>query len=340
MAYNSRWSARLGQLAMGIDITTQGVMVVALRRGWRAQQPVRVEGLAWQPLPAGAVQGADLPGRAALTEALRSAVGQLPRACQRAALHCAMALPAQLTQVSSLPLEQLALDVRPDDDDALLTSLEPLALAEAERITGQERSDLAVDWCVEPGATLADDGEPVRCLTITAAPWEHLESRLECATAAGLTLCVMDGEAQAALRALRYMAALTAPAPPQAQAIHTPCVALWVGQHGLHGWALAANRAVRDIRYPSPDHATPADALRTLRGQDAPHHALLAGDPALLANWQMSINEAGDALGCSVQPFECAMFAARALPSPRPPTLLHTPACAVAFGLALRGVRP
>jgi Tfp pilus assembly PilM family ATPase len=337
MAHGNRWEARLRRLAAGIDVNAQGITVVVLARSWRARQPVRVAGLAWQALAPGVVHGAELLDRAAVMDALRDAFELLPRACKRAASRCAMALPAALTQVSSLPLEQLALDVRPDDDDELLVGLEPLALAEAERVTGQERGELAVDWCVEPGPSLAGNGEPARYLTITAAAHEHLEARLECTTAAGLTLCVMDGEAHAALRAMRYMAALTT----FIRAPEKRCAALWVGQDGLYGWIFTREAVMRETRYPCAQYATLTQALHALRREDTLDCALISGELRLLENWQASTGEMGDALACAILPFECATLAtgaARTLSPLMPPNLLHASTCAVAFGLALRGV--
>lgn len=337
MAYGRIWEGRLRRLAAGIDITARGVTVVVLGHGWRARQPVRLEGLAWLPLAPGVVHGTELLDRTALVEALCAAFNLLPRSCKRAVMRCAMALPAALTQVSSLPLEQLALDVRPDDDDELLTELEPLALAEAERMTGLERGDLAVDWRVAPGEALTDDGEPARCLTITAAANEHLQARLECAAQAGLTLCAVDGEAHAALRAMRYLAAFTV----FAQAPQKSCIALWAGPDSLYGWFLAEAGIVREMCYPSPEYATLTDALQELQRKDRPDYALLSGDPDLLAKTQaaqVSGAASGNVLACPVLPFECARFATSASSLPSAAPLLHAPACAVAFGLALRGV--
>ncbi len=64
--------------------------------------------------------------------------------------------------------------------------------------------------------------------------------------------------------------------------------------------------------------------------------ALLGGEVELLDGVGFSVADLGDVLGCTVLPFECASLGD--LRAPLPVELLHEPTCAVAFGLALRGV--
>jgi hypothetical protein len=57
---------------------------------------------------------------------------------------------------------------------------------------------------------------------------------------------------------------------------------------------------------------------------------------ALLGGVHFTLADIGNVLGCPTLPFECATLA-----DPERPLLAelsHDPACAVAFGLALRGV--
>jgi len=317
-----------------VDVTAAGVALVVLSRRARVGAPVKVEWLAHAPLPRDAMRGAEIADRAALADALRAVFGGLPRGCGAAALRCAMALPVAATVVASLPLARFAHAHCIDGDARMLASLEPSVLAEAERITGAERHELAVDWCLDPASdepAPPDDETGGRAgrVTITSAPRQHLEARIECAAMAGVTLCAVDGDAHAALRAMRHAAALEL-SPDD------PYVALWVGPDGVHGWYLADDLIVREMRYPAPEQADLVDALRALPGGGAAGCALIAGDVGALEDAHLSMADLGRVLGCPVLPFEAATFvhAEQRFDA----NLLRDPAFAVAFGLALRGV--
>jgi len=325
------------RFAAGVDVSAGGVTLVVLSRDARAAAPVRVEWLAHAPLPRDAMAGARVVDRAALAAALRDVFAGLPAGCGAAMLRCAMALPAGATVVASLPLAQLAHGApREHRDVRLHAALEPAVLAEAERLTGVERHELAVDWCVDPAAALAQRAAhasgppPPACrVTITSAPRQHLEARIECAAMAGVTLCALDGDAHAALRALRCAAA-------RELSPDDTWVALWIGPDGVHGWSLADDRIVREMCYPAPEHADFVDALRSLPGGEAARCALIAGQVGALAAARVSHADLARVLGCPVLPFECATFAPAGCALDA--GLLREPACAVAFGLALRGV--
>ena len=66
--------------------------------------------------------------------------------------------------------------------------LEPAVLAEAERAAGIERGALAVDWSIEA----RDDG--CAQVSIAATARQHVESRVETAAAADISLRAIDGE--------------------------------------------------------------------------------------------------------------------------------------------------
>ena len=337
---SSIWPA-MRCFAAGADVSAGGVTLAVVSRYMRAAAPVRIEWLARAPLPGDAMQGAQVVDRAALVAALRDVFGQMPRACDAAMRRCAMALPADATVAASLPLAQfprIAEYVDVERDSRMLAALEPAMLAEAERLTGVERHELAVDWCVDPATwALADDGCPSRVespspacrVTITSAPRQHLEARIECAAMAGITLCAIDGDAHAALRAMRHAAALEL-SPDDAW------VALWVGPDGVHGWYLVDDRIVREMCYPAPEHRDLVEALRYLLNGKSAGCALIACRVGMLEDAHVSLPDIGRVLGCPVLPFECATFAQaeHVLDA----NLLHEPACAVAFGLALRGV--
>ncbi|RAR55703.1 type IV pilus assembly PilM-like protein [Paraburkholderia unamae] len=315
--------------AAGVDLGVRGLTLVVLSQRVVGAGPARLEWLASAPLAREALAGAEIVDRAAVVGALRSVFGELPRACAAASLRCAMALPASATLVATVPLARFA-PSGPVDDSGIHAGLEPLVLAEAERVAGVERGELAVDWSVLP-ATPALDARQAReaQITIAATARQHLETRIECAAMAGITLCAMDDEAHAALRAMRYAAAYELPP-------HEPWVALWIGQEGVHGWHLVDDSVIRQMHFPALEHADLVEALRDLVDGEQPGCVQVSGELAMLRGVNFTLADIGDALSAPVLPFECAPLAdiERSLDA----HLLHDPACAVAFGLALRGV--
>lgn len=315
------------RFAAGLDVAARGVTLVVLSRRLLGAGPVRVEGVANVPLAREAMTGADIVDRTAVVQALRGAFGQLPRACGAASLRCAMALPTSATLVATVPLARLAPAGCASDDSQIYAELEPLVLAEAERVAGVERHELAVDWRVAPSWAGASPGGAQ--VTIAATARAHLEARIECAAMAGITLCAVDDEAHAALRAMRHAAAFEL-------SPHEPYVALWIGAEGVRGWAMADDAIAREMRFPALEYADLVEALRDLAQGEQPGCAVVAGDIGLLRGVHFTLADIGDVLGCPVLPFECATLADPERPLAA--VLSHDPSCAVAFGLALRGV--
>ncbi|SDD87055.1 type IV pilus biogenesis protein PilM [Paraburkholderia lycopersici] len=310
--------------AAGVDLGARGVSLVVLSQRIVGAGPVRLEWLASAPLAREAMAGAEIVDRAAVVEALRNVFSELPRACAAASLRCALALPASATLVATVPLARLA-PAGSVDDSGLHAGLEPFVLAEAERVAGVERGELAVDWNVLPATPHAAETQ----VTIAATARQHLEARIECAAMAGITLCAVDDEAHAALRAMRHAAAYELP-PLE------PWVALWVGPEGVHGWYLVDDSVIRQMRFPALEHADLVEALRDLVGADQAGCVQISGELAMLRGVDFSLADIGEALGAPVLPFECGPLADVGWPLAA--TLVHDPACAVAFGLALRGV--
>jgi Tfp pilus assembly PilM family ATPase len=246
-------------------------------------------------------------------------------------LPCAMAIPGSATLTASVPLGQLAPHLRRTgplpkveyaNGDAL-SALEPAVLIEVERIAGIERHALAVDWYIDESSLT--EGE----VTIAATARQHLEARIECAAIAGISLTAIDGEPYAALRAMRYAAAHELEANDEYMAI-------WVGSDGVYGWRMVDDTVAAHMRYPAPEHGSLADALRELAGGRVLGSVLVAGEIDLLDGVSLSVADIGDVLGCTVLPFQCALLGEVA--DPYESELLSDPACAVAFGLAVRGV--
>ncbi|MGH8781930.1 pilus assembly protein PilM [Paraburkholderia sp.] len=325
MAFGSSLLLPARRFAAGVDVSQQALRLVVLSRRSRAGGGVRLEHVGEVPLASSAMAGADVVDRTAVSRALRHLYAGLPSRCAAQTMSCAMGLPASAIATTTVPLAQFGGGMRATSRRAHAV-LEPAVMIEAERIAGIERHALAVDWFVEDAAHNAQDEGHV---TIAAAGRAHLEARVECAASAGISLTALDGEPHAALRALRY-AATCELAPNE------PYVALWVGTESVHGWLIAGEAMAGEIRYPAPGYAGFADALRDLVRENAPGCALVGGELELLDGIGFSIADIGDVLGCTVLPFECVTFgdgiAAQAI------ELLHEPAYAVAFGLALRGV--
>ncbi|MFX1673475.1 pilus assembly protein PilM [Paraburkholderia sp. A2WS-5] len=326
------------RFAAGVDVGARGVTLVVLSQRVFGGGPLRIEWLGRAPLAREALSGAEIVNRQALAGALQEVFGALPSACAQATLRCSMALPAGATLLASMPLSRLAsvegssrtggMD-RPDIS-GLYAELEPLVLAEAERVSGVERAELAVDWRVGPlalecGVASAHETQ----VTIAATARAHLEARIECAAMAGVTLCAVDDEAHAALRAMRHAAEFEL-------SPHEAWVALWIGADGVHGWFVAEETVVRTMRFPALEHADLVEALRDLAGDGQTGCTFVAGDLGLLHGAHLSLADIGDVLGTPVLPFECAPLAD--IEHPLDANLLHDPSCAVAFGLAMRGV--
>ncbi|MBN3858084.1 pilus assembly protein PilM [Paraburkholderia sp. Ac-20340] len=328
--------------AAGVDVHARGVTLVVLSQRVFGGGPLRIEWLGRVPLANEVLAGAEIVDRAALVAALQAAFGAMPRVCAEASLRCAMALPTGATLMASVPFGRLVPKVPTlpggsgaagaTDPSGLFTQLEPLVLAEAERVAGIERHELAVDWRVGP---LALDcgvaGTQEARVMIAATARAYLESRIECAAMAGVALCALDDEGHAALRAMRHAASFELPP-------HEPWVALWVGTDGVHGWFIDDDSITRTMRFPALEHADLVEALRDLADGDQAGCALVAGDLALLHGVHFSLADIGDVLGCPVLPFECAPLADADIGVALDGHLLHDPACAVAFGLAMRGV--
>jgi Tfp pilus assembly PilM family ATPase len=328
MTIRSSWleavQAGMQRFAAGIDVSSQDVRLVVVSQRARACASLQIEYVRTVPLPPNAMAGIEIADRQAVSRALRDAFADLPHSCATSALRCAMAVPASATLTATVPLARLAVQSGGAEDGGYeLAELEPAVMSEVERIAGLERHALAVDWFVD------DRPSPVRSVTIAATARQHIEARIECAAAAGISLTAIDGEPHAALRAMRYAASRELDP-------HEPYVALWIGADGVQGWRLVDDSVAAEMRYPAPQHSALADALRDLARGPECDCALVGGELDLLEGVGFSMADIADVVGCTVLPFECGALGgvARKLSDP----LLHEPAGAVAFGLALRGV--
>ncbi|MFM0037825.1 pilus assembly protein PilM [Paraburkholderia strydomiana] len=328
MGFRNSWlqAVRSGRqrFGAGIDVGSQNVRLVVVSQRSRAHGALYLEYVSTVALAAGAMAGTEIADRQAVARALRDAFAGLPRACATHALRCAMAVPASATSTTTVPLARLAAQSHcADDGGHALAALEPAVMGEAERIAGIERHALAVDWSVD------ETPSPIRSVKIAATARQHLEARMECAATAGISLSAVDGEPHAALRAMRYAASRELD-PLE------PYVALWIGTDGVYGWRIVDDSIAGEMRYPAPEHADLADALRDLVHGPVLDCALVSGEVDLLDGVGFTLADIADVLGCTVLPFECSVLGG--LVRPLSDELLNEPAGAVAFGLALRGV--
>lgn len=303
-----RWAARFGmgrRMAAGIDVGAGEVRVAVLsRHGQRAG--VRVEGLAAEPV--GQPDGIDELRWAAVGHALAAAAARLSARGVRCDARGVMALPDDGMRTAML-------DLAGRDDIA------EAARQAAERVSGLAPDSIAFDWRHDAGAR---PGE----IAIAVAPQAELQRRVDAAALAGIDLTAIDGESIAALRALRYAALHELDA-------HEPYFAIWFGDAGVRGWWVDGQAAVQDFAFPDRAHAALPDVLRTFARRPA-SCAFVAGDARCLARFGVSQADIGDVLGAITLPFECVHWAGDAAAAARDD--LYSPAFAVAFGLALRGV--
>jgi Tfp pilus assembly PilM family ATPase len=294
--------ARGRRTATGIDVGAGEVRVAVLSRSGR-RADVRLDGLETEPL--GDAGGIEAARWVAVGRALAAAASRLSARGVRCDARGVMALGDD-------ELRTARLDLAGRDDVA-----EAVRQA-AERVSGLAPDGLAFDWRPDAGAR---PGE----VAIAATSQVHLQRRIEAAASAGIDLTAIDGESIAALRALRYAALHELDA-------HEPYFAIWFGDAGVRGWWLEHGEAASQFGFPDRAHPLLADALRAFAQRPA-GCAFVAGDAR---GFGMSLADVGDLLGAVALPFEGVHWAGDASAAARDD--LYSPAFAVAFGLALKGV--
>jgi Tfp pilus assembly PilM family ATPase len=317
------------RFAAGIDVSEDAVRVAVISRRIRPSLGICVEHLESVPLPEGAVVNGDFIDRQAISAALGEALGRLPERGTWRNLRCAMGMSHAATFTTCVPLLQL---IAPNDARATVCAsdpfglLEPAVLAEAERATGIERGALAVDWSVLP----QDTGRAQ--VSIAATQRRHVEARVETAAMAGVALASIDGEAAAALRAMRYIA--DTELGPDAR--YLVC---WIERTGLQGWLVDTGDVESDARYPAPEYRSITEALRDLAGAHAPIEGIyVGGEIGLLEHAHLPLPALATMFGCPALPFEASAFCNRSAHVET--TARRSARFAVAFGLALREVLP
>ena len=364
------------RFAAGIDVSPAGVRVVVISQRLAGSAEIRVEHVGYAPLPIDAMVQAEIIDPAAVAASIVTALEVFFNHGAGASLRAAMALPPAATVLATLPLAQCEPPEQPKHrhdtfvpgvpdrtvadavwrgvtrvpSELALDRLEPGVRAQAEALSGLERSALAVDW-LRAGAPYV----PSDHLTIAAAAQELIDARIETAVGAGLHLVALDAEPLAALRACRFDAAREVD-DDEIYAV------LWIGHDSFYLWALQRGQRVRELRMPltsvtaqsilSP-LSTFARGLTTqiaLPGTAAQFDnpldcAWVAGELDELVRLGIDLDVIGAALGCPVFEFDCNSehphtgASVATSPSPSPVRSHCRPAVlAVAFGLALRAV--
>jgi hypothetical protein len=86
-------------------------------------------------------------------------------------------------------------------------------------------------------------------------------------------------------------------------------IACWVERAGLHAWLIGEDGVENELRYPSHEYSSIADALASLiDGRDSVHWIYVGGDVELLARAGASTGMVKGLFGYPVMPFECAPF--------------------------------
>jgi Tfp pilus assembly PilM family ATPase len=320
------------RFAAGIDVSEDAVRVAIISRRIRPVSPtVCVNWLECVALPEGAVVNGDFVDRTAVAAAIREAFGRLPASGPWRSLRCAIGLASATTVTASVPLMQLIetheARMALDGGDPF-GMLEPVVLAQAERVTGIERGGLAVDWSVQTRDNARTH------VSIVATARRHVEARVECASMAGVALAAIDGEPAAALRAMRHAAETAL----DADARYLVC---WLERSGLHAWLIDAGDVDGEVRYPAPEYRSIAEALRDLAGGHAPVERIyLGGDVGLMEGAGQSPHALAKLFSCPVEEFRSAPYCGGTdgggidIPGEH----RQSPRFAVAFGLALREV--
>lgn len=314
------------RFATGFDITPTEIRMVVASRRIVGGADVRIDHLAARALDAGAVDHIEFVRPEVVAHALRELRDEVPMRRALAGMRYAMALPPAATYVGTASLAEL---IRRTPSVAAtveartaLDRLEPAVLAEAERLFSVDPSSIAVDWLI------ADSEDDPDAVTITATPREWLDVRVETAAAADIILTAIDGEAAAALRACRLFAALELP-PTRSWC------AIWAGGGSVHAWLLRGMMVRREWLAPRDHRGPVVDALRDAFADADLAGAIVAGDLDAIATAGLDFDALRAALGCDAQLFCASPFCHASVADD---ALCRSPAFAVAFGLAMRGV--
>ncbi|CAM2150078.1 conserved protein of unknown function [Pararobbsia alpina] len=318
----------------GLDIGTSHVRAVVLGYGPstpHAPSWMRLIHAATVPLPEAAMSGADILEPHVVARVLVDAFGGPEGVSRWAGAHLAIGLPPSTVLIRSVALAELMRRRDRADEpgawrarrgsDFGLDAFEERVLAEAELMMAIGRDQLCVDWFRSASVV------GIEHATIVTATRQHVESRVTTAALAGLRVCVVDGHAEAALRACRLWMEVRRP-------VEATFVVIWTHAADARTWCVHEHAVEKVLEGPA---ALDMRNVASWAGDRKPRIAVLAGDCTTAARGSLESNVISRLTGCIVDRFNPHLCCAAVDPQ-RDDASLEDAAYVVAFGLALRGV--
>ena len=200
-----------GNYVAGLEIGVSHARAVVLGYGHSTEHAppwVRLVHAAAVPMPDGAISGADILEPRTVARVLVDVFGGPDDIARWAMVHLAIGLPPSTVLIRSVAFGELVRrhSVRDMSDPRRrrrgsefgLDVFEESVIDEAERLMALDRDELCVDWF----RSVSVEGEDHA--TIVATTRQQVLSRVNVAALAGLRATVVDGDAEAALRACRF----------------------------------------------------------------------------------------------------------------------------------------
>lgn len=195
----------------GLEIGASHARAVVLGYGHSTDHAppwVRLVHAATVPMPDGAMSGADILEPRTVARVLVDVFGGPDDIGRWATAHLAIGLPPSTVLIRSVAFGELVQrhgargtydpQRRKRGSEFGLDAFEESVLDEAERLMALDRDELCVDWF----RSVSIEGEDHA--TIVATTRQQVVSRVSAASLAGLRVTVVDGDAEAALRACRF----------------------------------------------------------------------------------------------------------------------------------------
>lgn len=317
--------------AAGLEIGTAWVRAIVLGYGTstpHAPPWIRLVHAACVPIPDGVLSGADILEPRLVARALVDVFGGPDEITRWSGTPLALGLPPSVVLIRSVAMSELVrrgVDLgiyasrRKRGSERGLDAFEERVICEAEHLMRRDRSELCVDWY----RTLA--AGPAEHATIVATTRQHVESRVGTAAMAGLRVAIVDGDAEAALRACRYCAHAHYPAA-------STYVVMWIHANHARTWCIYEHAVEVTLE---GDTALELRRVARWARERGATVVIVASDEAGRTRHGFAPDELVRETGCLIEQFTlsrcCTGF------DPDKP-LIDDEGFAVAFGLALRSV--
>ncbi|WP_147432475.1 hypothetical protein [Pararobbsia silviterrae] len=319
--------------AAGIEIDAGSIRAVVLGHGRsddHASPWLRVVRASHVSIPDGAMSGTDILEPRAVARAIVDAFGGADQLTRWSNAHLTLGLPPCAVLIRSVALSDLTRHPWIDDvcggrqvrcgRELGLDWFEERVLREAECVMSLDRDALCVDWfrCV------ATDGS--EHATIIATTRQHVESRVEAAALSGLRVAIVDGNAEAALRACRFWV-------QRRSAAETTYAVIWGGAAHVRIWCVHDQAVEMALDGETDAHL---QRLACWARERKPGVIVVALDDAACARSRFATSGVASEIGCETDRFSLGQCCAGL--EPQTPAL-RANGYAVAFGLALRGIQ-